>query len=210
MNWKRGRFCYILISLLYLAVDGGNASDEQGKNYEEIKAGLLVRLELAENKANEAEKSKTYLIQMDDNEGAADAEEEYHAASLEISQLKKQLKQIENNISNASQQRKAKETVKLSRECKAPLDKPPPPVDATSFNDDGECVPEGIISHRLKVIKFIYHNTTFTFIIIGELTVKRSFNFLALFMNLRYAILVFHTVSVSVIIAKFRFWYWAD
>ena len=160
-----------MISLLYLAVDGGNASDEQEKNLEEIKAGLLVRLELAEIKANEAEKNKIYLIQMGDNEGATDAEEEYHAASLEMSQLKKQLKQIENNISNASQQRKAKETVKLSRECKAPLDKPPPPVDTTSFNDDGECVPEGIISHRLKVIKFINYNT-FTFFIIGKLTVN--------------------------------------
>ena len=128
---------------------------------------------------------------MGDNEGATDAEEEYHAASLEISQLKKQLKQIENNISNASQQRKAKETVKLSRECKAPLDKPPPPVDATSFNDDGECVPEGIIGHRLKVFKFINHSITFTFVIIGELTVKLNLNFLAPFMNLLYAILVF-------------------
>jgi len=41
-------------------------------------------------------------------------------------------------------------SLKLSRECKAPVDKPIPPVDVNSYNDDGDIVIEGNVLSQIK------------------------------------------------------------
>ena len=41
--------------------------------------------------------------------------------------------------------------VKLSKECKSPMDRPIPPVDPQSFNDEGEIVVEGNVLQSVKV-----------------------------------------------------------
>ena len=45
-------------------------------------------------------------------------------------------------------------SLKLSRECKAPVDKPIPPVDVNSYNDDGDIVIEGNVLSQIKVSSF--------------------------------------------------------
>ena len=105
-------------------------------------------------------------------------EEDLHANSLEISKLKRRLLKFEKGqgsflkraASESSETRSIPDDVgsdrasssgsrsthkggslKMSRECKAPIDKPLPPVDVNSYNDDGDIVIEGNVVSQIKV-----------------------------------------------------------
>lgn len=122
------------------------------KVLEEEKFGLLERLEMIERKADQAKLDHDSLVQAGRDTEALHVEEEFKAAFQEMTRMKKRLKQLDVETTNSHQKQiSSNDSAKLSRECKAPMTKPPPPVNVDEFNDDGECVPEGIINNRLKV-----------------------------------------------------------
>jgi len=135
------------------------------KQIDEIHA-LLVRLDLAERRAKNTHESVLRHKQAGRLEESLDAEESFHAFSLEVSKLKKTILYKENTTLNNNNNNNSKSqngsmlkksasepspTVR-SRECKIHNNNQPP-VDTSSYNDEGDCVPEGIIYHRIKVSK---------------------------------------------------------
>eukprot|EP00111_Clytia_hemisphaerica_P005158 TCONS_00014845-protein len=125
-----------------------------------VKDSLLVRLQIAERNAVKSKENYfSWKIEgrLDD---ALDAEEDYHAFSLEVSKLKKKILQLEKESSNgngtATRRGSKTETISttVTRECKLghQIKKSGNEfVDKSCYNDDGDCVPEGIINHRRQV-----------------------------------------------------------
>ena len=141
---------------------------------------LNSQLEESERKSARINEMIEKCRQQGDDEGALEFEEELHSTLLEISKTKRKLLKVEkehggtrqlvhsfsmssesrsipdDNLSDkasaASRSQKGSSSIKLSKECKAPVDKQPPPVDASSFNDDGEIVVEGNVFSQIKVI----------------------------------------------------------
>jgi len=125
-----------------------------------VKDSLLVRLQIAERNAVKSKENYfSWKIEgrLDD---ALDAEEDYHAFSLEVSKLKKKILQLEKESSNGNEtatrrgSKTAKTTTAFTRECKLGHQNKKSGnefVDKSCYNDDGDCVPEGIINHRRQV-----------------------------------------------------------
>ncbi|XP_066917721.1 uncharacterized protein [Clytia hemisphaerica] len=125
-----------------------------------VKDSLLVRLQIAERNAVKSKENYfSWKIEgrLDD---ALDAEEDYHAFSLEVSKLKKKILQLEKESSNGNETatRRGSKTETISttvtRECKLGYQIKKSGnefVDKSCYNDDGDCVPEGIINHRRQV-----------------------------------------------------------
>ena len=140
---------------------------------------LNAQLEEMEKKAGSLVEKMEDLREQGRDEEALELEEEVNATRLEISKIKRRLlklqkeqgqsKQLKRDSSIGSEPHSIQEdtasdrasstssrtpkggSLKLSRECKAPFDKPPPPVDQGSFNEDGEVVIEGNVFSHIKV-----------------------------------------------------------
>ena len=112
-------------------------------------------------------------------EDALERQEDLQANLLEISKIKRRLLKFQKGQHGSSTRQTASESsegrslpdetgsdrasssgsrsahkgssLKLSRECKAPVDKPVPPVDFNSYNDDGDIVIEGNVLSQIKV-----------------------------------------------------------
>ena len=155
-----------------------STSDSSDKQYEQDSLGDELRY--AEDRVKECRNRLDKLNSQGRDEEALEAEEEYHAASLELSRIKRKALQIQANKTQSNFDHDSRRSssssggypaavrsiseswdctrapssmTKLSRECKAPMKNPPPAVDPDSFNDEGEFVPEGSVLNRLKVSK---------------------------------------------------------
>ncbi|XP_065061324.1 trichohyalin-like isoform X1 [Rhopilema esculentum] len=148
------------------------------ENGDEERSLLNSQLEELERKSARTNEMIEKCRQQGDDEGALEFEEELHCTLLEISKTKRKLLKVEkehggtrqlvhsfsvssesrsipdDNLSDkasaASRSQKGSSSTKLSKECKAPVDKEPPPVDASSFNDGGEIVVEGNVFSQIK------------------------------------------------------------
>ena len=62
----------------------------------------------------------------------------------------------------------AKDRSKLSRECKMQRDAPVPPVESETYNDEGDCVPEGNVLQQVKVCSPFFIHSKFEYKILGN------------------------------------------
>ena len=153
---------------------------------------LSSQLEEMEAKTSRLNKEIERLKSADDEEESLALEEDLHVTLLEISKVKRRLLKIQkehgitkqlargssvnseaqslpdgeasdNASSSGSRSAQKRINAKLSRECKVPLDdKPLPPVDIGSFNDDGDVVIEGNVLSQIQVrISFSFFNVLY-------------------------------------------------
>ena len=141
---------------------------------------MTSQLEELENRSKMLSKEIENLKAEEREEEALELEEDLHANLLEISKIKRRLIKIQKEhggpkhvtressvtsetrsvpddagsdraSSSGSRSTQKGSSGKLSRECKAPMDKPLPPVDVNSYNDDGDIVVEGNVLSQIKV-----------------------------------------------------------
>ena len=139
---------------------------------------LNSQLEDFERKSKQLNEEVEKLKSEGKEEDALELQEDLHANLLEISKIKRRLLKIQKGHGSSTRQATSESSegrslpdeagsdkvsssgsrsahkgssLKLSRECKAPVDKPVPPVDLNSYNDDGDIVIEGNVLSQIKV-----------------------------------------------------------